>query len=80
MNKNGYTHNDLHHYNIGIKKTKNKYIKILGKKIPTYGKIIKILDYGAVLHKKYDLNQKNTLIGLYESKILEVGKVIEIRI
>ena len=78
MNKNGYTHNDLHIYNIGVKKTSKKYITIFDSKIPTYGKIIKLLDYGSVLHKKYILGN-SYLIGIKESKILSDNKTKEIR-
>jgi hypothetical protein len=78
MNKNGYTHNDLHIYNIGVIKTSKKYITIFGYKIPTYGRIIKLLDYGSVLHKKYKLS-KSELIGIDESKILSDNKINEIR-
>jgi serine/threonine protein kinase len=57
MHKHGYTHNDLHPANIGIKKTKRKYIKIFSKKVPTYGYIYSAIDYDVVLHKKYKLNR-----------------------
>lgn len=53
MNKNGYTHNDLHNSNIGIIYTKRKYLHIFDYSIPTYGYIVKLIDYGRVLHKKY---------------------------
>lgn len=78
MNKNGYTHNDLHIQNIGVKKTKQKYITIFNTKIPTYGKIIKLIDYGGVLHNKYILGISE-LIGIEESKILSDNKTKEIR-
>jgi len=46
MNKNGYTHNDIHISNIGIKNTNKNNIIIFNKRIPSYNKIVKILDYG----------------------------------
>lgn len=58
MNKHGYSHNDLHQGNIGIKKTKKKYIKILSKKVPTYGYIYVAIDYGSILHEKYKLSRQ----------------------
>lgn len=61
MNINGYTHNDLHPKNIGIKYTKRKYVKIYDYKIPTFGYQIQILDYGTVLNKKYGLRGKDLL-------------------
>lgn len=57
LDLNGYVHTDLHTQNFGVIKTKDKYIEILGKKIPTYGYIIKAIDYGKVLHEKYELNE-----------------------
>jgi len=77
MNKHGYTHNDLHLLNIGIKKTKIKYIDIFDKKIPTYGNNVKIIDFGSVLHKKYKLNITN--FGVDESEILLKNLCEEIR-
>jgi hypothetical protein len=57
MNKHGYFHNDFHTKNIGIKYTKQKYIIIFGTKIPTHGMFVQAIDYGLVLHKKYDLKK-----------------------
>ena len=79
MNKNGYVHCDLHIYNIGIKITNKKFIYLFNKKIPTYGRIVKIIDYSSILHKKYKLNQINNLIGINEKKLFEDLKLIEIR-
>jgi serine/threonine protein kinase len=69
MNKNGYTHNDLHPNNIGINKTKIKYISIFGYNIPTFNNIVKIIDYGTIMHKKYKLH-KSELFVKHESKLL----------
>ena len=57
INKEGYYHRDLHPKNIGVVKTKNKYIKILDKKVLTHGYILSAIDYGMVLHKKYILEK-----------------------
>lgn len=65
--------------NIGIKKTNRKYINILDKNIPTFKNQVKLLDYDYILHKKYKLNEGNSIIGIYESEILKVDKIIEIR-
>ena len=48
MHTNGYVHGDLHNGNIGIVNTTENYITILNKKIPTYGRIYKIIDYGGL--------------------------------
>lgn len=89
MNKNGYTHNDLHSLNIGIKNTTQKYITIFDKRIPTFGRFVKLIDYGSVLHKKYDFgrfskfidkkNELKELIGFNESKFLSENLIKEIR-
>ena len=55
MFKNGYTHNDLHFGNIGIVFTDKKYIKVFDRKIPTFGILVQLIDYGLVKHKKYKL-------------------------
>lgn len=57
MNKEGYNHQDFHPKNIGIVYTKDKYIKILNKKVPTYNYLLQAIDYGMVLHNKYQLEK-----------------------
>ena len=59
LDSNGYHHNDLHGFNIGITHTKEPYINILNKRIPTYGINIQIIDYDKVIHKKYFTNKPN---------------------
>ena len=53
-----FTHNDLHTNNILYKETKTKflYYKFNGKsyKVPTYGKIYKIIDFGRAIYKFQD--------------------------
>ncbi len=64
LDSNGYHHNDLHGFNIGIIHTHKEYINILDKKIPTYGNNIQIIDFDKVIHKKYYTNN-NTLEETY---------------
>ena len=73
MQSNGYIHSDLHTGNIGIVNTTDKYITILNKKIPTYGRIYKIIDYGGLLIAS---NYKKTkqLKQLYKNAELNVIK------
>ena len=79
MHKNHYTHNDLHFDNIGIIKTNKTNIYIFNYKIPTFGNIVKIIDYGAILHKKYKFI-KNPLYGdISEKKIYNENKILEIK-
>ena len=53
-----FTHNDLHTNNILYKETKTKflYYKFNGKtyKVPTYGKIYKIIDFGRAIYRFKD--------------------------
>jgi len=55
MNSEGYFHHDFHTKNVGLIKTKEKFITILNKKIPTHGYIVVPIDYCLVLHKKFIL-------------------------
>jgi hypothetical protein len=50
MHSNDYIHNDFHPGNIGVVNTKEKYITILNKKIPTYKRIYKAIDYGNIMY------------------------------
>jgi len=58
MKSKGFMHNDLHPGNIMATKTSTKTIDILGHKIPTYGYIFSIIDYGLVLSNKFKLTNK----------------------
>jgi hypothetical protein len=63
MNSAKYIHNDLHLNNIAfVKVDRNKLIvlNINGSiyKIKSYGYQFSIIDYGLILHKKFDLNLK----------------------
>ena len=53
MHTNNFNHNDEHTKNIMYKKTKTKYIKILGLSIPTYGYIFSLIDYGRISSLKF---------------------------
>jgi len=59
LNNNGYSHCDIHIFNIGYIKTNDKYVKILNNKILTYGYIYKLIDYGNIKHINYNLNNDN---------------------
>jgi len=61
-NKSGYLHRDWKMDNIGLNKTENKYIDIFDFKVKTHGYIVVLLDYGAIIHKKY-------ILSAYEKKI-----------
>ncbi len=49
----GYCHRDFKPKNIGIMYTKEEYIHILNKQIPTNKYMLQAIDYGNVIHKKY---------------------------
>lgn len=72
MDKEGYVHRDLHFKNIGINFTQKKTLNIFGKKIPTHGMCVVILDYGEVLHKKYILSGSEKQIIAYENDLFVV--------
>jgi hypothetical protein len=55
MNKNGYFNNDFTQYNIVYTKTVSQNINILGYDIPTHGYLIKPINFGLVLHNKYEM-------------------------
>ncbi len=62
LNKNGYSHNDLHSENIGVKYTNKKYINIYGKDILTFGYIYKAIDYGNMTYDRWSNNTTNSRI------------------
>ena len=59
LQKNNYSHGDIHGGNIGYIKTKKEFVKILNTNIPTYGYIFKFIDYGFVKNKKNKLSNEN---------------------
>ncbi len=54
MDCNGYSHNDLHSQNIGVIKTKRKYLSIFGVKVKTLGYQYKAIDFGIVSSKLWN--------------------------
>jgi len=54
----GYSHSDLHTGNIMINKTNDKYFDFMGKKISYRGYQLSAIDYGEVLHKKFNIKYK----------------------
>ena len=55
IHSNGYYHLDVKSDNIGFVRTSLEYIYILNYKIPTYGYIWSLIDYGNVLSFKFSL-------------------------
>lgn len=54
----GFIHNDIHLKNIAyIKTDAEKYINIMNHKVPTYGYIFSLIDYGMVLSKRFKLSE-----------------------
>ncbi len=64
IQKEGFYQRDIHPGNIGLVKTKDKYIDIMGKKIKTHGYFVQSIDFELNLHKKYKLKY-------WEKKLLE---------
>jgi len=56
--KGGYSHADLHGQNIMVNPTTKKYFYIDDKKVPYYGYQLSAIDYGLVLHNKFDMKLK----------------------
>ncbi len=54
----GYSHNDLHLDNIMITPTLKKTFNFMNKRIPYNGYQISAIDYGNILHKKYNIDYK----------------------
>lgn len=61
LQKNGYSHGDIHFGNIGYIKTTKKYVIILNNKILTHGYIFKLIDYGFVKNKENNLYISNKI-------------------
>jgi len=77
INNEGYYHRDLHPRNIGIINTKDKYIKILDKDILTHGLLLQAIDYGLVIHKKYELEEYEEKIIRYDNDLyVNFNKII----
>ena len=58
LHKYKYIHGDVHDGNIGVIKTNKQYITIFDMKIPTFGYIYKLIDFGLVL-KRSDVEKQN---------------------
>lgn len=52
IHKLGYVHMDMHFGNLMGYNTKEKYINILGYKVPTYGIMVSAIDYGEITKVK----------------------------
>jgi serine/threonine protein kinase len=68
LHNNGYAHCDIHSGNVAYVKTNKKFIEILDNKIPTYGYIVKLIDYGFIMNKNNNLSNENRKI--YELQFL----------
>ena len=55
-----YAHGDVHTNNLMIDKFKQKYFMVDNAKIPTYGNIVSIIDYGTVMHNKFKFKYDKT--------------------
>jgi len=72
LQENSYKHNDLHFANVMYKKVPmNEYITILNYKIPTYGYIYSVIDYGEVLSPKFGFANRNEkyMFNMYSSDL-----------
>jgi hypothetical protein len=72
IHSNGYVHGDLHYKNIGFVNTKKEYINIFGRKVPTYGRIFKAIDYGTCTKKITKNDQDEELFKIVRDFLYEV--------
>ena len=77
QNKYDFTHNDLHTNNIMFKETNEKflYYKVFDKyyKVPTYGKIYKIIDFGRSI---YSVNNKIVENDIFHQTAQHIHNII----
>ena len=76
MHDAGYQHNDFHPGNIGYIKTTKPTIDIQGHTIPTHGYLFKAIDFGLVLHKKYDMTKQEQKLFNTDSDLLDIFKLL----
>jgi len=74
LQSNGYSHNDLHSKNIGVIKTKKKYINILGCNVSLLGYQYVALDFGKITWNKWKLTDEEIKDAKPEKDILRIIK------
>ncbi len=74
LKSNGYSHNDLHSQNIGVIKTKKKYINILGLNVPTFGYQYVALDFGKITWNKWELTPEEIKDSNPDKDVLRIIK------
>lgn len=78
MQLNGYVHGDIHIQNIGVNYVDpTKTLKILNVNLKTFGRQVRLFDFGRVLNTKYELNEEELLLYKYEIKN-EINKYISL--
>jgi serine/threonine protein kinase len=66
---NGYTHNDLHSDNVGISIVdENQTLNIFNDYLFLHGIHVKALDFGIVLHNKYEMSEEEKIQYKYNIK------------
>jgi hypothetical protein len=77
MMKYRYIHGDLHDGNITYTKTDKKTITINNQKVPTFGYIYSIIDYGEVLSDKFKLSKLEKQRWKWNQQISEISSLVE---
>ena len=73
-------HNDFHWGNIAYTRVPpSTKIEIRGRQIPTHGYIMKAIDYGMVLHKKFQLSASEKSRMRHWNDLFEVIEYLSIR-
>ena len=80
MQSAGFLHNDFHWGNIAFTRVApSTKIEIRGRQIPTHGYIMKAIDYGMILHKKFQLSDIEKSKLSHMSDLFQVIEYLSIR-
>ena len=80
MQSAGFLHDDLHWGNIAFTRVApSTKIEIRGRQIPTHGYIMKAIDYGMILHKKFQLSDIEKSKLSHMSDLFQVIEYLSIR-
>jgi len=77
MRRHHFIHRDLHMNNVCYTKTNKEYIEILDWKIPTFGYIYSIIDYGLIISDRFELTQPEHIDLNYFQNTSEVVTLIK---
>ena len=80
MQSAGFLHNDFHWGNIAFTRVApSTKIEIRGRQIPTHGYIMKAIDYGKVVHKKFQLSASEKIQLNHFSDLFKIVEYFSIK-